>query len=201
MLPDYKNLIPQFENSPVMNKLLDAINGAFAILDRDLEDAFDNLNIDKCNGEWLDNLGDLVGVRRPVLLVGTLFLQSDNYTHPLDESVYYVMNATLPDNKAVGDEYFRMLIRAQIIRNNMTVYSINVLENLVRKILFNDLITLLVPNFSPEKGALTLSVNSGISTNGKAFLQSFTFDKFSRKKWAFPWPSVVQTVTIQLEEV
>ncbi|MDR1333698.1 MAG: DUF2612 domain-containing protein, partial [Holosporaceae bacterium] len=119
MQDDYKKLIPQFKNSPVINGLLDAFNAAFERLDSDIAEAFRMLNIDECEGEYLDNLGALIGISRPVLNLGDRFLKTDDFSNSFENSDYYVMNAPVNISySAVHDDYYRTLIKAQIFKNN-----------------------------------------------------------------------------------
>jgi hypothetical protein len=196
MLTDYKRLIPRFKNSPVINAFLNAINDAFRNIDDDLQETFDMFNINKCSGEWLDNLGMLVGVTRPTLGKGTPYLQSDNTAAPFDVAVYYVVNAVTFENTIAGDDYFRMLVKAQIARNTTTVYSVNALEFLARSILFEEPLSTFYADFDTNNETLTVTVNKAVGYLGIAFLQSFVVDGYGRIKWGFPWPPQVKHIKI-----
>jgi hypothetical protein len=89
-----------------------------------------------------------------------------------------------------------MLIKAQIIRNNTLVYSVNAIEKIVLKILFSENVQVFYTTFDFSSGNLTVNINGDVSYLGMAFLQSYTQDGFGRKRWAFPWPPYVQTITI-----
>jgi hypothetical protein len=198
MQDDYKKLIPQFKNSPVLNKLLDAFNAAFQRLDTDIAEAFSMLDIDKCEGEYLDNLGALVGVSRPVLSLGDHFLKTDDALNSFENTNYYVMNAPINDNfLLVPDDYYRMLIKAQIFKNNQAVFSVNVLEQCVKILFFLENITIFYVEISGN--TLTVHINKDLSHNTLYFLQSFKTDALGRKKFDFPWPPSINQINIEEE--
>jgi hypothetical protein len=196
MLNDYKKLIPHFKNSPVMNAFLNAINDAFGTIDGDLRETFDMLNINKCSGDRLDDLGMLLGVNRPTVGRGTPYLQADNTAAPFDIGMYYVSNAPTVENEIAGDDYFRMLVKAQIARNTTVVYSVNALEFLAKSILFEEPLKVFFVDFNANDGTLNVSVNKEISYLGLSFLQSFSVDGYGRVKWGFPWPPQVKQIKI-----
>ena len=179
-----------------MNAFLNAINDAFRNIDADLQETFDMLNINKCSGEWLDNLGMLVGATRPTLGRGTPYLQSDNTAAPFDTGIYYVSNAPSVESAIAGDDYFRMLVKAQIARNTTIVYSVNFLEFLAKSILFEEPLSVFYVDFNATDGTLNVGVNKEVGYLGLSFLQSFSVDGYGRVKWSFPWPPQVKQIKI-----
>jgi hypothetical protein len=198
MLDDYKKLIPQFKNSPVINALLDVLNNSFSRLDADIAEAFRMLDIDQCEGEYLDNLGALVGIYRPVINIGDKFLIADNFANPLENTFHYVSNAPVDSRYLLAaDDYYRMMIKAQIFKNNLTIFSVNVLEQIAKIIFFQeDITTFYVIRI--EDDILEVHVNQNLSDETLAFLQSFKIDSFGRKKFDFPWPPSIKTVNVEV---
>lgn len=195
MQDDYKKLIPQFKNSPVINGLLDAFNAAFQRLDADIAEAFRMLNIDECEGEYLDNLGALVGVSRPVLSLGDRFLKTDDFLNSFENTNYYVTDAPTNDNyRLVTDDYYRMLIKAQIFKNNQAVFSVNVLEQCMKILFFRDDITVFYIEISGN--TLNVHINKDVSNDTLSFLASFKTDSLGRRKFDFPWPPSINEVNV-----
>lgn len=196
MLDDYRKLIPQLQNAPVLNGLLDVIDNSFLRLSEDIAEAFRMLDIDQCEGEWLDNLGALIGIARPTININLDYLKTDDLVNSLDASPFFISNApSIVNNTLAPDDYYRMVIKAQIVRNNLQTYSINDLELLAKFIFSQEHITTFYPVINSET-SLTMHVNSGFSHLSMAFLQTFRTDAFGRKKWDFPYPDIIQTVTI-----
>jgi hypothetical protein len=199
MLQEYKNLIPQFKNSPVINGLLDAINNSFGKLDADIAEAFRMLNIDECEREYLDNLGALVGVSRPILYLGERFLKADDFSNPLENADYYVSDAPADEKyMPVADEYYRMVIKAQIFKNNVAVFSVNVLEQLAKILFFQDDISVFyIVKISAN--ILEVHVNENASDETLSFLQSFKIDQLGRKIFDFPWPPSINAIQVAVD--
>lgn len=198
---EYKYLIPRFKNSPVINGLLDAINDSFSPLDADTTETLDMFDVDRCSGQWLDNLGALIGVRRPAIELIDRYLEGDNLERPADIAVHYVKNAPEQSEKRMtDDEDYRKMIRAQILRNNTVLYSVNTLENIVLKIFFNEAVTRFDVEFNATSGSLTVTVNAGIGYLSLLFLKGYGTDEFGRKRWFFPWPPQVRSVEVIEED-
>jgi hypothetical protein len=195
MLDDYKRLIPHLENAPVLNALLDVFNNAFLPFSEDIAEAFRMLNIDECEGEWLNNLGALIGISRPVMPIQLDYLKTDDFVNALDLSPFFISNApAIAVNTLVPDDYFRMIIKAQIVRNNSQTYSINDLELLAKFIFSRDHITTFYGVISNTE--IVMHINNGFSNLSKAFLQSFRMDQFGRTKWDFPYPDIITAVSV-----
>jgi hypothetical protein len=196
MLDDYRRLIPQLQNAPVLNALLDVVDNSFLRLSEDIGEAFRMLAIDECEGEWLDNLGALIGIGRPTLNINLDYLKTDDLANSLDSSPFFISNApSIVENTLAPDDYYRMVIKAQIVKNNLQTYSINDLELLAKFIFSQEHITTFYPVLDSET-SLTLHINQEFSHLSRAFLQTFRTDVFGRKKWDFPYPDIIQTVTV-----
>lgn len=197
-MTDFKKLIYPLKNSPNLNKILDCFLDSFSQIDKFVEESFSYLNIDKCEGKWLDNLGLLIGVKRPVIQSSLQWLFTDSFNNSSDFSNYYVSGA--PNNPVLmlaDDNYYRILIRSQIFRNNLTVYSYNALEQIVMS-LFNfdpfEVFSIEMTDFN--SGSAEVYIDDKFSPISIAFLQNYQFDQKGRKKFDFPYPPQIKTIHI-----
>ena len=93
-------------------------------------------------GEYLDNIGALVGIERPVRDTTTGYLKTDDFQNIPDYSKYFVVGTdTTGSYKKVDDAYFRMLIRAQIIKNSSYTFSHDDIESFCKYIFSNERFT------------------------------------------------------------
>lgn len=201
MPTDHKKLISPLRKAPILNKLLDSFLIAGEEVEKFLDEAFRMLNINECSGEWLDNLGLLLGVARPVIDLSDRFLKTDNPENSLDTAKYYVTNAPIEQRVTlVDDEYYRKLIKAQIIKNSIQIVAINDLEFIADLILGRDIFnTFYIECTNFANGDITVHVDDKMSHDSLAFIQNFSKDSLGRKKFHFPYPPQVKNVSIRQE--
>ena len=201
MPTDHKKLISPLQNAPVLNKLLDSFLLAGSDIEEFLNEAFRMLNIDECSGQWLDNLGLLLGVARPVIDYSDRYLKTDNPDNSLDTAKYYAANAPIESRTmVVDDEYYRKLIKAQIIKNSIQIIGVNDIEFIADLILGRDLFdTFYIECNDFNNGIITVHVNDKMSHDSIAFLQNFSIDSLKRKKFHFPYPPQVKSVSVSQE--
>lgn len=196
-MDDYKKLIPQFKNAPVLNALLDALNTAFDPIKQTIEDSFFLLNIDNCYGEYLDNLGALVGVIRPVLSNVTRWLSTDDLDNSLDTGVFFVTGAKSESVSALAsDSYYRKLIKSQIIRNTLKGYSFDVFEQILDLLLEDSISKIKIDWTNYDDGMINVHIDETFSHESRVFLQNYSYDKYGRMLFDFPYPPHIKKVTL-----
>lgn len=201
MVTDHKKLISPLKNAPILNKLLDSFLFAGEDVENSLNEAFRMLNIDECSGQWLDNLGLLLGITRPVVDISDRYLKTDNLENSVDTSKYYVNNAIIEQHFVlVDDDYYRKLIKSQIIKNSIKIVSVNDLELVADTILGRDLFnTFYIECNNFNTGTITVHVDDKMSHDSLTFVQNFSIDSLGRKKFHFPYPPQVKTVSVKQE--
>lgn len=196
-MDDYKKLIPQFRSAPVLNALLDALASAFEPIYQAVAESFYLLNIDNCHGEYLDNLGALIGVVRPVLSNVTRWLSTDDHDRSLDTGIFFVTGAKTESVSALAsDSYYRKLIKAQIIRNTLKGYSFDVFESILELLLDDAIENIKVDWTNYDDGAITIHIDDTFSHESRVFLQNYAFDKYGRMIFNFPYPPHIKQVTL-----
>jgi hypothetical protein len=91
-----------------------------------------------------------------------------------------------------------MVIKAQIFKNNVTVFSVNILEQLAKTLFFQDDISIFYVVKTLDN-ALEAHINENVSDETLSFLQSFKIDSLGRKIFDFPWPPSINKVTVVVE--
>lgn len=203
IIPDvsfFANLIPMLQNAPIINGILQQFHSSFTLVFEQIKQDFDMLNIDNCSGEYLDNLGALVGIARATRKTAESFLTTDDLYDSLDNSVHYVKNASVNEGyRLVNDDVYRKMIKSQIIRNNYTEFSINDFERIALLILNEDLKEFRIDSTPSNKQFnITVTTDNSMSHFSRAFLQSKSIDNIGRLTWDFPWPPRVKTVKIEV---
>jgi hypothetical protein len=97
-----------------------------------------------------------------------------------------------------ADDNYRRMIKAQIFKNNLTTFSVNVLEQIAKIIFFQEDITIFYVTKAADD-VLEVHVNQNLSDETLAFLQSFKVDSFGRKIFYFPWPPSIKTISVEVE--
>jgi hypothetical protein len=196
-----RHLVRTFKNSIVLNELLNAFDSAFDQINNEIQEAINMLNIDNCSNEWLDNLGFLLGIARPIeTYYPEGFLKTDLLQYPVDVGRHYVSGVSETSQKInIIDDRFRLLIRAQIFINNTKSYSINDLEKIALWILSNEKVTIFWCEYDTDFGTLRVHLNDEVSNEAVYFLSSYTVDKFGRKRFYFPWPAHISNINIQID--
>jgi hypothetical protein len=194
-MPDYKRLIPIFQSSPLLNSLLDVFINSFDLFEGDVGDALSFLNLDNASAEDLDAIGALVGLERPMRDISVGYLKTDDFQNAPDYSKYFVKDANTTDSyEKIDDTYFRMLIRAQIIKNSCYAFSRDDIESFCQYIFFNEHFTYIdfTITFDNDACVCTVSTDDSLSQTAKAFLQRYIVDALGRKIYDFPYPSHMQ---------
>jgi hypothetical protein len=201
-MPDYKRLIPSFQASSVLNALLDVFIKSFDLFEKDVEEALRFLNIDEASADYLDFIGALVGIERPMRDITTGYLKTDDFQNVPDYSKYFVSGANTTDSyRKVDDVYFRMLIRAQIIRNSCYTFSRDEIESFCRYIFSNERFTYIdfTTTFDGKSCVCTVSTDNSLSQTAKAFLQRYIVDSLGRKVYDFPYPAYMQRLQVNFK--
>lgn len=196
---EFAKLIPLYQNAQVLRQILNAFYIPFYNVFMEIKKDFEMLNIDKCSGEYLDNLGKLLGINRPIRDLSFQYLKADSLYQSLDFSSFYVKNASTDEKLTlVNDDVYRKFIKSQIIRNNYNNFSINTMEQIIDLILGENLPILRIDSIATNDKMfkVTVTTDNSMSHFSRAFLQSRGYDKLDRKIWDFPWPPRVKEVNI-----
>lgn len=199
------NFLSQFKEARLLQNLCSTLTDSFDSLYDYIEEAFEMLEIDKCAGVWLDNLGKLIGIDRPTIPADSEFLFTDDFLRSIDTGLHYVEGALDLTNLVLlaGDDYYRKLIKSQIIKNNMVSYGINDLERIAQLIFSNDILKIFYIekiNITNKIFNINVHVNQDLSHANKAFLISTHFDKNGLELYNFPWAPNIKILNLIEED-
>lgn len=185
------SFVPLLQNSRILKRIAEILaNDATQNLRDNLQEAFNMLNIDECCGRYLDNLGQLVGISRPVINEGEGFLKTDDVNDSVDTGLYSSRGFVNEEKtKPANDDYFRKCIRSQIIKNNISSYSVNDLEFIAQLICGDDIVkTFYTRPHGKNFQELDLYVNEDLSHYSKAVFLQQQPNRNGQLMYVFPWP-------------
>jgi hypothetical protein len=166
-----------------------------------LQDAFTETfgayNIATCNGEWLDNLGALVGAPRPFVIVSIQYLRGNTSSTLLDAAEAYITNAPLAAGISyAADDQYRNMIRSQICKNTVINYSLLEFESFFSFMFSETAISKYVVVLSATTVNLYLQATGDDFARMAAILSEKRYDSKGRVQWTFPWPPSVTNVVV-----
>jgi hypothetical protein len=118
-------LLEQYRGSPLLIAMIKAlVDHPIEKIRLALESLYGRLAIDTSEGVQLDRIGDIVGARRPVALVQTVYYTDEDGSLIEDEGqagTYWASDAVTPDGGfpfvPMSDEDYRLFLRAIIFQN------------------------------------------------------------------------------------
>lgn len=127
-------LIWQYRGKPKANATVDATSNEFSSVYGSAVDVGDILNIDKATGYALDLVGYHVGASRSLssFIPRKFFGFANTGQLGFNEGKFYRYGAPTGESTRLGDEDFRFMIKAKILKN----YQIGAIEDITNSISF-----------------------------------------------------------------